>query len=330
MRKYAFLVAMSCLALGSRTKAEPVPVGSEFQVNTATFSFQYRPAVAVQDSGRFVVVWGGYSPGAFLDVFGQRFDIDGSPLGTEFRINTYTPGLQSTPDVGFDRQGNFVVVWDSQQQDGSLDGVFGQRFDSAANPIGTEFQVNTETYQQQWYPAVAVEDGGQFVIAWGSAVVYYSDDDYWGIAAQRYDSGGNRLGTEFLVNTTIYGIEDKPSLAFMDSDRFIVAWQDDGQDGSYSGIFAQRFGTDGNPIHAEFQVNTATLGDQSEASVAADPDGNVLITWTGDAAGGSGIFGQRFDRYDTASEANFASIPVRCRGPAVARRRWAAPAAPSS
>ncbi len=46
MRKYAVLVAMLCLALGSRSKTEPVPVGSEFQVNTATFSFQYRPAVA--------------------------------------------------------------------------------------------------------------------------------------------------------------------------------------------------------------------------------------------------------------------------------------------
>ena len=46
MRKDAFLVAMSCLVLAGRSKAEPVPVGSEFQVNTATFSFQYRPAVA--------------------------------------------------------------------------------------------------------------------------------------------------------------------------------------------------------------------------------------------------------------------------------------------
>src|SRR5215471_7057481 len=51
-----------------------------------------------------------------------------TPVGSEFRVNTYTTGpqqtysggpYQSTPAVAMDAQGNYVVTWSSQNQDGS-------------------------------------------------------------------------------------------------------------------------------------------------------------------------------------------------------------------
>ena len=52
----------------------------------------------------------------------------GSPLGPEFRVNTYTTSAQDRVSVAADLSGNFLVVWDSVGQDGSLTGVFGQRY----------------------------------------------------------------------------------------------------------------------------------------------------------------------------------------------------------
>jgi len=52
----------------------------------------------------------------------------GNPLGPEFRVNTYTTSYQSWPAVASDSSGNFVVVWESNFQDGSNSGVFGQRY----------------------------------------------------------------------------------------------------------------------------------------------------------------------------------------------------------
>jgi hypothetical protein len=49
-------------------------------------------------------------------------------LGPEFRVNTFTTGEQSSPDVASDASGNFVVAWASDLQDGSDWGVFGQRY----------------------------------------------------------------------------------------------------------------------------------------------------------------------------------------------------------
>ena len=49
------------------------------------------------------------------------------------------------PSVASDAAGNFVVVWDSADQDGSDVGVFGQRYASSGAPLGPEFRVNTYT-----------------------------------------------------------------------------------------------------------------------------------------------------------------------------------------
>ena len=67
-----------------------------------------------------------------------------------------------------DADGDFVVVWSSNNQDGSLAGVFGQRYTSAGAAVGAEFQVNTYTTSQQRCPAVAADADGDFVVVWES------------------------------------------------------------------------------------------------------------------------------------------------------------------
>ena len=52
----------------------------------------------------------------------------GSPLGPEFRVNSYTTNTQNYPSVAAVPSGGFVVVWQSAYQDGSNYGVFGQRY----------------------------------------------------------------------------------------------------------------------------------------------------------------------------------------------------------
>ena len=58
----------------------------------------------------------------------QRFASAGDPLGPEFLVNTYTTNNQGLPSVAAGSAGDFVVVWQSDTQDGSGRGVFGQRY----------------------------------------------------------------------------------------------------------------------------------------------------------------------------------------------------------
>jgi hypothetical protein len=114
---------------GQQFALNGAPVGGEFRVNTYTTSYQHRPAVATDGASNFVVTWSSYSQDGFDEgVFGQRYVSTGTPLGPEFRVNTYTTYAQTRPSVAADTVGNFVVVWDTQVQDGSGLGVFGQRY----------------------------------------------------------------------------------------------------------------------------------------------------------------------------------------------------------
>jgi hypothetical protein len=138
----------------------------------------------------------------------------------EFPVNTYTTGEQANPAVAMDAGGNFVVVWESKDQDGSGRGVYGQRFNIDAQPVGGEFRVNTTTDGNQKQPDVAMGAGGNFVVAWASG-----DGSGEGIFARRYDSNGLPLTSELAINTNTHSRQMRPSVGMNDTGEFAITWE---------------------------------------------------------------------------------------------------------
>jgi hypothetical protein len=209
-----------------------------------------------------------------------------------FRINSFTSGYQNLPVVASDAIGNFVVAWDSDGQDGSGYGIFGQRFSAAGAPLGAEFQVNTFTTGNQVAPYVASDDGGNFVVIWMSRG--QGGDDVFG---RRFSAAGAPLGAEFQVNTfTATFVFSPPAIASDASGNFVVVWSSLGQDGSDWGVFGRRFSATGTPRGAEFRVNASTTDAQVGLYVASDASGNFVAAWQSPGQDGSdyGIFAQRF------------------------------------
>jgi hypothetical protein len=212
-----------------------MPLGPEFRVNTYTFGFQ-GGRIAADPAGNFVVIWQSYpQDGSGPGVYGQRYDSAEVPLGGEFRVNTYTTGLQRYPMVTANA-GGFVVVWESD--DGSSVGVFGQRYASGV-PDGPEFRANTTTVGTQGQPSVTSDPAGNFVIAWHDGG---QDGSTYGIFAQRFSSSGAPAGPEFRVNTYTTSSQRYPALSADASGNFIVTWDSQGQDGFGRGVFGQRYG----------------------------------------------------------------------------------------
>src|SRR6266581_3631129 len=199
--------------------ALPQAAGPEFRVNSFTTSYQDNPSVAFDRKGNFVVSWNSlFQDGSSFGVFAQRYTAGGSPAGGEFRINTYTTNGQFASSVGMDDDGNFVVSWRSSNQDGSLSGIFAQRYDAGGSAVGGEFRVNTYTTSYQVYPWVSRSPSGNFVVVWAS---YRQDGSQWGVFGQRYDSAGMPVASEFRVNTYTTSSQRVPRAAMDASGRSV-------------------------------------------------------------------------------------------------------------
>jgi hypothetical protein len=271
-----------------RYDASGAALGSDFQVNTYITSDQLDSAAAADAAGNFVVVWHSYGQdGQGWGVFARRFAANGTALGADFRVNSYTSGDQRYPAVAAARDGRFVVVW-SGRGAGDGAGVFGRRFDATGAPSAGEFRVNSSTPNDQAYPAVAALTDG-IVVVWNSVQAVAGRD----VLGQRYDELGFPQGTEFRVNTVTTGNQSYPVVAADPAGNFVVAWI--ANDGHGSGVFAQVFQGSGVAAGTEFRVNTYITENQSGPSVAGDGRGGFLLVWHSFQQDGysNGVVGRR-------------------------------------
>lgn len=265
-------------------------IGTEIQVNSTTLGEQGDPVVGMDANGNFVVAWTQDLFG--VNVYARRFDSNGNALGNQFRVNTITPNDQDTPAIAMNADGQFVITWESLDQDSNGEGIFAQIYDSAGNEIGGEIAVNNSTFGDQFNPVVGIDGSGNFTIAWTSDTGFVVS-----VRARRFTNTGITIGNEFTVNTTGADDQDTPAIAMNANGDFVVAWESANQDGSGDGVYAQRYSNTGAEVGGEIAVNTFTTSNQDDPSVAIDADGNFLVAWesNGQDGSGDGVYGQYFD-----------------------------------
>jgi len=267
------------------------PNGLPFVVNSLVVDFHNGPEVLALDDGGFIVAWQAFGqdsppvPPAPNGVFTQRFDANGTPVGGETLVNTTVLGEQGAPVLASYGAGGYVVAWHSRGL-GPSDtyDIYAQRYLADGTPDGGEFLVNTDVTGEESTPAiVGLADGG-FVITWSSHHVGPEADVY----LQRYDSSGNPVGGETLVNTTIANIQTAPSVAALEDGGYVVSWY---QLGGVTGVYAQRFDASGAPVGGEFFV----AGAGSEPTALGLSDGGFAITYTLEiASGNTDVYMQRY------------------------------------
>jgi hypothetical protein len=100
------------------------------------------------------------------------------------------------------------------------------------------------------------------------------------------------LGAGFQVNGVTSGAQSLPDVAADAAGNFVVVWESStsaGNDASARSIQARRYRADGVPLGDQFQVNTQTLGEQTNAALAMAPDGRFVVVWTSDEGGGGPV-----------------------------------------
>jgi hypothetical protein len=248
------------------------------------------PAVAMQESGNFVVAWQrSLVSSSTFKIYSRAFTSDGRPdpgaaSGGEVEISgsDAATAKPSVPYVAALRDKGYVVVW--QQQNGSTWEIKGRYLGSSGAPAAAyngssdPFTVTSFTTASTTRPAPAVAPGVNqgFMVVWneGGAVKGrpYGQKAVPLKAAVEVDATKSGKVEEINIGTLSYG--------------YAVIWTDTvkvGPDTDGSSIRIRRFELNGAPFQTtegEYTVNTSVAGNQSEPAIATRVDGSLLAVWT--------------------------------------------------
>lgn len=204
---------------------------------------------------------------------------DGTP---EIRLNETTDHWQGTvinanQATAALPSGGFVSVWTSYRQDGSVYGVYGQRFSRSGDRIGPEFRVNETTKRSQRAPSVDVAEDGRFAVVWQS---HRQDSSNFGVFARLYNADGTPATDEFRVNYYTKGLQANADVAFLADGNVAFTWHGSGGT-DYFGVYGRVFDESGSAIGEQFRANSFTKSRQTNPVIVGDASGGFWIAWSG-------------------------------------------------
>lgn len=139
-----------------------------------------------------------------------------------------------------------------------------------------ELQANVFTASRQDGVALDRDAAGRTVLVWQSR---RQEEGTYGVYARRFDARGTPLGGEVRINATTEGMQMQPAVALDAAGAGWFTWRSFGHDGDGGAILARRFAPDLSTATPEVLVNQHTEGHQTDAVVAALPDGGALVVW---------------------------------------------------
>jgi hypothetical protein len=245
---------------------------------------QMSPRIKTKSDGGYMVVWEDFR-NSNSDIYLKRFDLNGNPLGNDFRVNDGLGYIyHGLPEVACDESGNFVVVWEDAR--GGLD-IYGQLFDHLGNPVGVNFKVNgdsgTDLHNS---PSCDMSKYGNFVVVWAA-----KKGNAQNVYGRLFWSNGLPKDTCFKINDADPEVDDPGPKVSSDSlGNFIVAWKD--KRSGQERIYLQRYNYNGVKIGGNFPLQSDNPNPtQSQPDLDLNEQGEFVVVWVESEK----ILAQRYD-----------------------------------
>jgi hypothetical protein len=260
--------------------AAGVPLGDDHRANTIIDGEQMMPSVAIDASGKFVVVWSGQQANSGIhDIAARRFGADGSPLADEF----WVAPSESTQDIGAHiahaPDGRFVVAWASWDGAGNT-GMYARTFDAPDLEIGPIIHVDPRIPGAYFFiPAadpidLAVDADGGFVVAWAFHDVGFVTT----ILSRRFDDLSAAVGDTFEVGQ---GDFTRSVSAALDADNHLtVVWERAEEFGFPHDIVARQFDKANQPLQPHpFGIAIQPGESNVIPAIAMNGAGDFAVVW---------------------------------------------------
>lgn len=272
-------------------------VGTDFQLSTGG---HYGRLGAHEAVGEFVVVWGENRLFQGYDyTYGRLFSAQSAPQTNRFHLNNCSQSdlddEQTHPDATMNRHGEFLVVWERNNDGctlaaeggpsklgGTIEILRAQRFDRNAHKVGAPYTVPFPGAARPRLPRLVGDDEGNYL-----AVVTDTGPMGTGpmkIQGRVVDRANNLVGSEFTIalSTSLAG---PPDVAGAPSGDFVVVWSEGNRDGSGAGIFAQRFCQ--HPSMESLRVNKVAGGTQLRATWGSVPNAEDYVLYEDTSVAGA-------------------------------------------
>ena len=259
---------------GQRFDPTGAAQGSVFQVNTSS-GRDGSPAVAMNSTGDFVVVW---ADDDSEEICARKYQADGTALTGELVVATSGDFIRTSPAVAIAAGGEFMVVWEERVVDpdeGALDSDIWARYYNASATGSGEIMVNITTVGNQNEPTIAALDGGGWMIAWESGN---------NVLGRRYTAAGSSVTSELTLNSHTTGAQTEPNLTELPGGGYAAVWRGPGFGADTDGIQLREYSAADAASGPEIQVNTFTTSWQGRPSVDADVGGDLIVVWESDGS----------------------------------------------
>ena len=269
----------------------------ELKVNDNVELLQQKsPDVGMNHTGVSVVVWQDSRDGQ--NIYGQRYNYFGTKQGGNFKVNRYQGlSVSTNPSCALNSLGNFVVVWCGAES--GVKNIYAQQFHANGEPDDSSFKVNNDGQSvDHLYPQVAMEGGGNFVVAW-----YDRRDAQERIFLQLYNFAGGKIGDNFALHQDLTNsIEPEFDIDIKsDGSFFVVVWI---ESRSSEAVYAQIYDNTGTPLGSNILVTDDTTSHPQDPGVSVDNDTFFVITWTDHRDGNPNIYYQKFYLDGTPIDSN--------------------------
>ncbi|ETO26992.1 vcbs repeat-containing protein [Reticulomyxa filosa] len=143
---------------------------------------------------------------------------------------------------------------------------------------GSEITVNEETYSSQTSPSATQLSNGNIIVVWEDR---HTSDGTYDIYGQLYKSTGEKVYSNFVINTYKTDDQKSPWVSALSNGGFVVVWQTSDTNSSSDRIHGQRFSSATNKVGSEFiasdRVYTAS---QTSPVVMSLPSGGFIVAWS--------------------------------------------------
>jgi Ca2+-binding RTX toxin-like protein len=262
-------------------------VGGRIYVSDGWAFGNDNPQVAALAGGGFAVTFDTLD-GSYFGTAVRQYDATGTSVNSA-RVNDYTFDSQLRGDVAGLSGGGSVVVWNSENQDGGSDAIYGQLLDAGGTQIGTEFRISTISLGfHSGIPHVQALDDGGFFVMWQVG---------FGSFGQRFTATGAKVGTEVSLATG-----EMQQFAVLADGRLAIASVTNPGATTYD-VWVQLFGIDGSTDGPRMAAHARNTAAQAQPGIFALADGGFVVTWEDNDAGGSGGYGLMARRFAASGDA---------------------------